>query len=494
MMLTDKNHQLSLNNMFNEKEQKIIEWGVQNGKTKEEVMNAITNYRVGIPTIAPAEEIQPEVEEPGYFRRVGRQYIKSAKEIISGVKKGAEVAEAGITEAREREGFFAPVTGALRATGGLLRTGLRTVGAVARGAFAPVVEAPGIKQALEGIATGILKIPGIQNIIKNAEQLAQQYPEQAQDIEDVVSVAALFAGKRGVRAGREVTGRAGLAVGRAADRPVSAVGRGLKETGVKVYGITVTPKEATVRALVAYDKTQPTLIGRVKNLLTRKVVGKGKPVITPAETAARKGLWGTEYSLGVRAAKASDDLWKNIIQPRLKVAGKVNMKDFLDDLAKEINKIPELGRRADMKKAFITFRADYKNVGNITLEKLQTYKEGWAKFVPESVYKGKPVAAARREVQVEAAKRARRIIYESVGEEGKMAYIDYGNLKSITEAGIKSLKDPAKQSIHRLIWQTFMDKAITPVATVSGLILYRTGEGLEFIGKAGATKVSDIVK
>jgi hypothetical protein len=38
-----------------------------------------------------------------------------------------------------------------------------------------------------------------------------------------------------------------------------------------------------------------------------------------------------------------------------------------------------------------------------------------------------------------------------------------------------------------------MDKAVTPVATVVGKILYKTGEGLEFIGESGAKKVGDIV-
>ena len=39
-----------------------------------------------------------------------------------------------------------------------------------------------------------------------------------------------------------------------------------------------------------------------------------------------------------------------------------------------------------------------------------------------------------------------------------------------------------------------MNKAITPVVTIGGKILYRTGEGLEFIGNRGAKKVGDIIE
>jgi hypothetical protein len=39
-----------------------------------------------------------------------------------------------------------------------------------------------------------------------------------------------------------------------------------------------------------------------------------------------------------------------------------------------------------------------------------------------------------------------------------------------------------------------MDKAVTPVATVAGKILYKTGSGLEFLGDKGAKKVGDIIQ
>ena len=61
------------------------------------------------------------------------------------------------------------------------------------------------------------------------------------------------------------------------------------------------------------------------------------------------------------------------------------------------------------------------------------------------------------------------------------------------KAGIKSVSDPAKKSLTRNVWEFVMDQAVTPVATGVGKVLYRTGEGLEFVGKRGAKKVRDVV-
>jgi len=171
------------------------------------------------------------------------------------------------------------------------------------------------------------------------------------------------------------------------------------------------------------------------------------------------------------------------------------MKDFFNQVEKEIIKnTKELGRRSALKEALGSLREQYQKVGSVSLPKLQEYKEGFAKFLPDSSYKGKPIGAALKEVQDISAKKAREIIYKFVGEEGKQAYLDWGNLQSIIEAGKKSVTgDAAKRSLGRNLWELIMDKAITPVATTMGKVLYRTGDGLEFVGNKGAKTVRDIV-
>jgi hypothetical protein len=204
---------------------------------------------------------------------------------------------------------------------------------------------------------------------------------------------------------------------------------------------------------------------------------------------------GTESELGVQATRIADDLWNTKIQPKLsKVKGAVNMKTFLGEVEKEIGKGTKGIRRTQLLESFADIKDAYKNVNKINLEKLQKYKEDWAEFIPDAAYKGKTPSAAIRQVQKLMAEKARKIIYKYVGEEGKEAYIDYGNLKSIMKSADKSVRDPAKRGITTNAWQFIMDKAVTPIVTTAGKVLYKTGEGLEFIGKPGAKKVRDIIE
>lgn len=276
---------------------------------------------------------------------------------------------------------------------------------------------------------------------------------------------------------------------------IRAGGRVLKETGEKAYGITVTPEKPTKIAMQTYKAEQGGFFKRLKDVITG-TQPEGKP-IAPAETAARHGIFGTENELGIQAKRITGELWTGKIQPKLQqVKGKVNMKSFITEVEKEINKSGgDITRRRTLQNALNAIKDDYKNVGKVNLEKLQDYKESWAEFIPDATYAGKPIAAGLKEVHNLMAKKAREVIYKHIGEEGKRAYIDYGNLRSIAEAGVKNTgKDPVSRGFFGNAWEVIMNQAITPVATISGKILYRTGEGLEFVGKRGAKKVKDIIK
>lgn len=328
-------------------------------------------------------------------------------------------------------------------------------------------------------------------------------------IEDPLLIPAILYGSGKLTGGKDNISRLASPITRGADTSLSNIavktseslsptvtkaGTVLKGAGEGAYGLTVTPTEATAKAVLNYDAQQPTLFQRVKNFLTGEEPVGIKP-ITEANTAARKGLMGTEYQIGVQSKKISTSLWNDIIEPKLnEVKGKVNFKNFLSEIEKDIAKTPELGRRKDLMEAFTAFSEDFKNVSNISLKKLQEYKEGWATFIPEKTYKGKPIGSAFKDIQNKAAEKARSVIYKNIGEEGKQAYLDYGNLQSIIESGIKSTTgDAAKRSLGRNIWEFVMDKAVTPIATVSGKVLYKTGEGLQFIGEKGAKTVKDIL-
>lgn len=71
---------------FNQKEQEIIKYGLQNGKSQQEVEKAISNYRLGIKT--NTQEIQPTtpVEDSSLVSRV-KEDIKQGQEKVQEIKQ-----------------------------------------------------------------------------------------------------------------------------------------------------------------------------------------------------------------------------------------------------------------------------------------------------------------------------------------------------------------------------------------------------------------------
>jgi hypothetical protein len=368
---------------------------------------------------------------------------------------------------------------------GALKVGAGAVGA----AFSPLAPLfKPVEMGINAVANQVGNIPAVQ---KFAMSPAGQTTSRV--AEDLTNAGAVAGGLLGTEGALKGAGKVAKATGEAVKPAVAGTGRILKSAGEGSYGITVNPSEGTMRAMQSYKENAGTLMDRIKNNVSGET--KGKP-ITEANTAARKGLMGTEQEIGVQAGRHMQDIWKNKIEPTLNATkGKLDMKKFFDVVQNEIKTtVPELSRRNDLMEGLDALRSQYGKVGKVGLRKLQDYKSGWAQTLPESSFKGKPIAGALKEVKKIASDKAREFIHDNIPEGSKQDYIDYGNLKSIREAGIKSgVGDLAKKSISKGAWQFIMDKAVTPAATVLGRILYKTGEGLEFIGDDGAKTVGDIV-
>src|SRR3990167_7247770 len=105
---------------------------------------------------------------PGFFSRVGSSYADTGQEILSGIGEGASQIQRGIAEDDPTKTFF-----------GAMRGGLRMLGGVAKAAFAPILEAPIVKPALEKAGELITKVPGAQDFMKQLMDLSQKYPEAA---------------------------------------------------------------------------------------------------------------------------------------------------------------------------------------------------------------------------------------------------------------------------------------------------------------------------
>lgn len=276
---------------------------------------------------------------------------------------------------------------------------------------------------------------------------------------------------------------------------LKAVPGALKGAGKVLTGLTMETEKAENVALLNYAANKPTLWERAIGLLKgEKVTTLPKP-LTKAETAAKLVRPGTEWQLGVSAKKIQTKLWNEVVSPALKaVQDKVNMKTFFSELKSDIMKTEaDLSRRNQLLKALSSLSEDFGRVSKVSLLKLQAYKSGWAQFVPEKVYLGEPIAGALNQIKALAADKARKLIYGATPPATRTAYMDYGNLENIISEAVNSTNSMDKLSISREIWQTLLDKGITPISTILGKVLYKTGTGLEFVGDAGAKTVRDII-
>jgi len=469
--------------------------------TPEQIQQYRQKYQI-TPIDAPTPMKQQE-QSGGYQQytdKIGEYSENAIKEQFQG---GVSQAKEGFNQAREAgqnitsDPFAIPkmIWGGTKLAVGAGTAALSPLAA----AFKPIAQ--GAEYTGEKLADASEKIqPGtLRNFAgSKAGQKTSDVIEGISTVNNLVGTVAGFKGG-GPRVGNVVKNTMGavsdtaLSATNKVKPTIAGAGRILKEGGESAYGVTVTASEGTSRAVASYKESTPNLMTRIKNTVTGET--KNKP-ITESETAARYGLLGTEKEIGVQAGRYMTKVWKETVQPALRSAkGKLEMNKFWSALEKKIRtENPELTRRNALLEGLNDLKSEYGKVSRVGLEKLQEYKEGWTKFQSEQVWKGKPIASTAKEVMKMSGDMARDFIYKNTPEEVRQAYIDYGNLKSIKEAGIKSgVGDPAKKSISKGAWQFIMDKAITPVATTMGKILYRTGEGLEFIGEPGAKTIGDIV-
>lgn len=272
----------------------------------------------------------------------------------------------------------------------------------------------------------------------------------------------------------------------------SVAGRSLSTAGriTTRAGIGLSSKEAP---LIQAYKAKYSVPQRIWTALTGAKTSKP---ITNADTALRNSLFGTESMIGVQAKRAAGNIWDNMINPVLeKSTEKVNMSSFIDDIQKQVDEIPELTRKNELIEALKAFKDDYGKVGEVTMKKLQEFKEGWAKFIPDKAYKGKPIASSFREIQNMAADLARNKIYKLFPDDtGKVAYFDYGNMKNLQEMGQKAMTGSKLKGGAGSFVSGLYDKVITPIATTGGLALYKTGEGLQFVGRVGGKVLGDLFR
>lgn len=130
-------------------------------------------------------QTKPEADS-SYVSRVLDSFSKLGQDVTQGLQQGAQTYQQGVDK-----GTF---SGALEATGGLLRSALRTTGAVAQGAFTPIIEAPVIKPLTERVVSKTLEIPGAKELVTSATDIVKKYPNASKDIQNIIDIVTLGGG------------------------------------------------------------------------------------------------------------------------------------------------------------------------------------------------------------------------------------------------------------------------------------------------------------
>lgn len=223
--------------MFNQTEQDIIDFGLKNGKSQEEVTQAIANYRLDIKPKAKVTTTPSTYQQPNYLTSLKDHLVKNATDANNTLQMALtppEQPQSGETTAQvaARVGRKAlqPAEAALRIVGG----GVDTI-------FSPVTELPIVKGAVGEVAKQIMKIPGVEQIILHGANLAKQHPELAKDIQNIIDIATLgVGGTAGKPIAEGVANGAENAVAKVA-KTVAKIGDG--QTGKVTEGILQTAKD-----------------------------------------------------------------------------------------------------------------------------------------------------------------------------------------------------------------------------------------------------------
>jgi len=272
---------------------------------------------------------------------------------------------------------------------------------------------------------------------------------------------------------------------------IGVIGKALKPLGSTAYKSLAIPLSKNEARLVQAYKANTPLLKRVAAVLS----GDSNAPRIAQDTAFDKGLFGTEGMIGVQAKRATKKIWSDIVSPALKKGGDVDLPRLFDDARSTIIKSnPELNQQKALLNALASIVDDYKGVSKSTMENLQDLKAGWAKPVPQKAWRGEDITGAVNNVRKTLADLARTKILTTVKDPMvKQAYIDYGNLTNLAEWGQKAMTG-SKFKGGAGSWLTAAkDAIVTPVATIGGQVLYKTGQGIEFLAPAGAKTLMDII-
>jgi len=267
---------------------------------------------------------------------------------------------------------------------------------------------------------------------------------------------------------------------------ISPVAKAIKGTGKSVYESAFTPNVKEAENILAYEASQPSMF---QNLFGAGAI-KGNPAfkpITTSETALRSGIAGTEKQIGIQAKRVADTLYNKEIAPAVKgLKGEISKEELFAPLQERIAGIVDPSKQKAYQNAFESLVEDYASIESFTFTKAQALKSELAQFTPAKMFRGQDVANETRMLQGDMANFIRQKTYEALKDVNiKQKYIDYGNLQELQKVGVKAITEGGLKGGFGGFWSTVYDKAMTPVKTIGGKIVYHIGDKLQVTAPKG---------
>jgi hypothetical protein len=329
---------------------------------------------------------------------------------------------------------------------------------------------------------------------QTAQEAAAKYstwksanPELAANLEAVVNISSLLPIGTGATTVAQQGTRAALvgggkAIEGAADA-ISVPGKAVSSVGGGVYRSAIAPTVPEAERILEYRANTPFLT-RVTNDPGKQ---PGAPV-TRAQTALERGIMGTESAIGVQSKRIADDLWNKEIKPAVaRSKATVSKEELFAPALARINATTDPTKRAALQAALDALTEDYaKFPDTIDLAKAQALKRDLDEFTPAKVFKGQDVASEVRMLQHDMADAIRQKTYTSLADDNiRRKYLDWANLHELQKVGVKAISEAKFKGGSGTLIGGLWDAATVPIRTISGQVLYRVGNALEFTAPQG---------
>jgi len=264
--------------MFNTKEQAIIKFGLENGKSKEEVRQAIINLRSGITLAGRDQSLQ---EDQGFLKETGADIAQIGTDIGKTIKSRSDKIVESLEARRKGEQGFLRTTA--QVAGQELGAFADIIGNVFKGvvkAVLPQKAETAIKGGIESVITPVVESDIVKNIISKYNTLDEK---TRRDIDASLGVASLGLELGGAGlAGKAIKKGVGTAVrtgtkalktteelAKGAIKPIEGIATGVKDIaettleGVKRIPGRITTNVAENKAVLQAIKELPTKTSRI---------------------------------------------------------------------------------------------------------------------------------------------------------------------------------------------------------------------------------------